>query len=227
MMEGIADVPPPSAAAYLPEAASVFDAATALDTAMDMIDPQPTLVELLVRHVLLPCALLPQIEINSNLLRIDFVVFRLATVDGFHIEGMAEDEGNAFLGTEVGEPVPGEDTFDRHDKTIAVGGNRLEKRFRGRLHILVQHDFPVVVHDTDVHTPGMQVDTTVKWVLLGVESHEVSSSLVKGSFPTASIPPGYAEGEASIIIIGLPATTDSLVSLRGDVGESPSRRTRT
>jgi hypothetical protein len=32
---------------------------------MDMIDPQPTLVELLVRHVLLPCALLPQIEINS------------------------------------------------------------------------------------------------------------------------------------------------------------------
>jgi hypothetical protein len=32
---------------------------------MDMVDPQPTLVELLVRHVLLPCALLPQIEINS------------------------------------------------------------------------------------------------------------------------------------------------------------------
>jgi hypothetical protein len=34
---------------------------------MDMVDPQPTLVELLVRHVLLPCALLPQIEINSNI----------------------------------------------------------------------------------------------------------------------------------------------------------------
>jgi hypothetical protein len=32
---------------------------------MDMIDPQPTLVEILVRHVLLPRALLPQIEINS------------------------------------------------------------------------------------------------------------------------------------------------------------------
>ena len=67
MMEGIADVPHPSAAAYLPEAASVFDAATALDTAMDIIDPQPTLVELLVRHVLLPREFLPQIEINSNI----------------------------------------------------------------------------------------------------------------------------------------------------------------
>ena len=35
---------------------------------MDMVDPQPTLVELLVRHVLLPCELLPQIEINSNVI---------------------------------------------------------------------------------------------------------------------------------------------------------------
>ena len=50
---------------HLPEAASVFDAATALDTAIDMVDPQPTLVERLVRHVLLPREFLPQIEINS------------------------------------------------------------------------------------------------------------------------------------------------------------------
>src|SRR5512132_1376531 len=34
---------------------------------MDMVDPQPTLVELLVRHALLLHALLPQIEINSIL----------------------------------------------------------------------------------------------------------------------------------------------------------------
>jgi hypothetical protein len=33
---------------------------------MDMVDPQPTLVELLVRHVLHPRELLPQIEINST-----------------------------------------------------------------------------------------------------------------------------------------------------------------
>jgi hypothetical protein len=66
IMESTADVPHPIADAHLPEAASVFDAATALDTAMDMVDPQPTLVELLVCHVLLPRELLPQIEVNSN-----------------------------------------------------------------------------------------------------------------------------------------------------------------
>ena len=66
MMEGTAEVPHQIADAHLPEAAAVFDAATALDTVMDMVDPQPTLVELLVRHVLLPREILPQIEINSS-----------------------------------------------------------------------------------------------------------------------------------------------------------------
>ena len=64
MMEGLAEVPHPSAAAHLPEAAA-FDAATALDPAMDMTDPQPTLVYLLVSHGLLPREFLPQIGINS------------------------------------------------------------------------------------------------------------------------------------------------------------------
>ena len=43
---------------FFPQADAVFDDATALDTAVDMLDPQPTLVELLVRHVLLPRELL-------------------------------------------------------------------------------------------------------------------------------------------------------------------------
>jgi hypothetical protein len=62
IMQGPADVPHPIADVHLPEAAAVFDAATALDTVMDSGDPQPTLGELLVRHVLL----LPQIERNLN-----------------------------------------------------------------------------------------------------------------------------------------------------------------
>jgi hypothetical protein len=51
--------------ALLPQAAPVFDAATALDTVIAMVDPQLTLVALLAHHVLLPRELLPQIEINS------------------------------------------------------------------------------------------------------------------------------------------------------------------
>ena len=53
--------------AMLPQAAAVFDAATALAPARDRVDPQPTLVELLVSHGLLPREFLPQIGINSNI----------------------------------------------------------------------------------------------------------------------------------------------------------------
>jgi hypothetical protein len=35
----------------------------------------------------------------------------------------------------------------------------------------VQQDFVILAQDADIHTPGMQVDTTVKGVLIGVESH--------------------------------------------------------
>jgi hypothetical protein len=69
MMEGTPELHHQIADAHLPEAASVFDAAIALGTAMDMLDPRPTLVEILVRHVLLPRELLPQIEINLSIAR--------------------------------------------------------------------------------------------------------------------------------------------------------------
>jgi hypothetical protein len=39
MMEGTAEVPHPSAAAHLPDAAAIFDTATALDPALDRVEP--------------------------------------------------------------------------------------------------------------------------------------------------------------------------------------------
>jgi hypothetical protein len=42
----------------LPQADAVFDDAATLDTTVDMLDPQPTLVQRLVRPVLLPRELL-------------------------------------------------------------------------------------------------------------------------------------------------------------------------
>jgi hypothetical protein len=43
--------------------------------------------------------------------------------------------------------------------------------------VAVQQEFPLVAQDTDRHRAGMQVDTTVKLMRLGVESPEVSSFL--------------------------------------------------
>jgi hypothetical protein len=92
-------------------------------------------------------------------------------MNGFHVEGMTQDEGDTFCSTQISEPIPGEDTLDGHHQSVTIRGNGLEERFRSCFHIAVQQNFAVVAHDTDVHAPGMQVDTAVKGVLLGVESH--------------------------------------------------------
>jgi hypothetical protein len=83
-MEGTAEVPHPSADAHLPAAASVFDAAPVLDTVRDLVDPQPTLVALLVRHVRLPREFLPQIGINSIGLFVNRYEFRRAIEQEIH-----------------------------------------------------------------------------------------------------------------------------------------------
>jgi hypothetical protein len=58
VVQGTAECHHQSADAFFPEAEAVFDNATTLDPAVDMLDPQPTLVQGLVRPVLLQCALL-------------------------------------------------------------------------------------------------------------------------------------------------------------------------
>ena len=57
-MQGTAEFHHQIADALLPQADPVFDDAAALDTAVDVLDAQPTLVERLVRPLLLPRELL-------------------------------------------------------------------------------------------------------------------------------------------------------------------------
>ena len=104
----------------------------------------------------------------------------LPPLDGLHVEGMPEHAGNPLLSTESSEPGPGEETCDRHHEAVTRGCNGLEKRVRSRLHVAVHQDFPGMVHDTDVHAPGMEVDPAVKWVWLGGEAPEASSAFVSG-----------------------------------------------
>src|SRR5436309_2554749 len=51
---------------------------------------------------------------------VDAIVLGLAAVDGFHVQGVAEDEGDLFARAQVGEPVPGEDALDTDDQVFTV-----------------------------------------------------------------------------------------------------------
>ena len=61
----------------------------------------------------------------------------------------------------------GEEACNGDNQTVPRGPNGCEKGFRSGLHSAVEQDFPVLAHDTDIHTAGVQVDATVKGVLVG------------------------------------------------------------
>jgi len=92
-------------------------------------------------------------------------------MDRFHIEGMAKDEGNAFPGAEVGDPVPGEHAFYGDHDVLTERSNDTEKSFWVCVDILMNPDIPSGIKDADKHILGMQVDSTIKLVLFGVEFH--------------------------------------------------------
>jgi hypothetical protein len=72
--------------------------------------------------------------------------------------------------------VPGEHALDSDDQIIARGRHDLQKRIWAGLQMTVYDDLPALVQDADVHGPSVQVNATVKLVLRGVESPEVSSA---------------------------------------------------
>jgi hypothetical protein len=96
-------------------------------------------------------------------------------MDRFHIEGMAQNEGDVFLGTEIGDPVPGEHAFDGNHDVLTEGSNGTEKSFRLCVNVLMDSDVTSGVDNTDKHVLGVQIDSTIKLVLLRVEIHMASS----------------------------------------------------
>jgi hypothetical protein len=105
--------------------------------------------------------------------------------------------------------VPGEEPLDRDHQAVTAGGNGLEKRFRSRFHMPVQHALPVLLQDAEVHGASVQIDAPIKLVRLGVKSPEVSSASL-GCLPNASIPRRYAEEGTSISIKGVQPTPSSV-----------------
>jgi hypothetical protein len=79
----------------------------------------------------------PAAEEQGNFLRVNLVIFRFASRDSLHIQSMAQHAGNAFASTEVGEPIPGEETCDAHDQVLPIGRHGLEKWVRSCLHVPV------------------------------------------------------------------------------------------
>jgi hypothetical protein len=111
---------------------------------------------------------------RGDFLAVDLVVlFHLRAVDRFHVQRVAEHEGDVELLAQIGDPVPAEHALDRDDQVLSVGGNGCFKGAGVGGQILVHENRTVVILDAEVHRPCVQVDAAVVLVVLFVKAHMV------------------------------------------------------
>ena len=148
---------------------------------------------------------------HGHRLRVDRGVFGLPAMEGVQGQRMPEDKRHPFSGPEVGTPVPGEEACHGHDALVPVGCESLAHGLWSRWPLPLDAERAILVEDTELQGASRQGDTTGKWMLLGVESPEVSSSCAC-LFSKLSIPRRYAEEGASISIIAVEPTANSVRS---------------
>src|SRR5262249_51414816 len=129
-------------------------------------------------------------------------VLGLAAVDRFHVQRVPQNKRNILLGAQIGEPVPSKDAFHANRHVFSVGGYRFKEQLRGTRHVSVQQYLALRIQDTDVHRSGMQIDSAVVSVLLGIKSHDEVSSF-KSVFGKHEHTKGTLKEGASMSIIWL------------------------
>src|SRR5262249_13022798 len=112
-------------------------------------------------------------EQAGDLAGVDLIVLALAAVNGFHVQGGPQDEGDVLLGAEVGQPVPAEGALDGNGEVVAEGGDGLEEALRFGGQVAVEDDLAGLIEDAQVHGSGVQIDAAVESVLMIVEAHGV------------------------------------------------------
>jgi hypothetical protein len=110
------------------------------------------------------------------------IVFGFTPVNGLHVESVAQDKGNVFLDTEIGDPIPCEHAFCGHDDIRPVRLDDLQKGLPIGADVSMKSDFSGRIEDADIHFFGMQVDSAIKFVLFSVKSHMASSFGLKCLF---------------------------------------------
>ena len=76
-------------------------------------------------------------EQHGDFLGVHRVVCGLTPMDRLHIQGVAQDKRQPCLRTQVGEPVPRQDTCDGEDNIVPRRHNGLEQGVGTGLHIPV------------------------------------------------------------------------------------------
>ena len=151
----------------------VLDVREQITAATDEVQPPPQQISRGAhrRGIDVGLGKIPAAQQRGDLEGIDLVVLGFPPVDGLHVKGVAEHELDPLPLTQIRQPVPGEHAFGGDDEVVAIGLRGCEKVLRAALPILVEEDLAFPIEDAEVHGLGMQIDSTIMLMRLGVELH--------------------------------------------------------
>jgi len=110
-------------------------------------------------------------EEMGDLEGVDAIVLGLGAVDGAHVEGVTENEGEVFSGAQIADPVPGEHALHGNGHVRAKGVEDPQEGLWRSWDLPVEAHLTGVVEDADIETPGMEIDAAVEVMLSQVETH--------------------------------------------------------
>jgi hypothetical protein len=122
-----------------------------------------------------------------NLVGIDLVVFCFSAMDGFHVQGVPQNEWDFVLVAKIGNPVPGKHAFNADDDIFKVWEDGIKQQRRVGIKVLVQFGLSLGIDDADIHFSCMQIDAAVKFVTLIVKSHNLPPFSFSGLMVGVSI----------------------------------------
>ena len=119
---------------------------------------------------------------------IDAVILGLGPMDGPHVESVAQDEGDALIGTEIGEPVPVEDALRSDNQVLPEGFDGFEKAGPVAGEVLVKQDVAFLILNAQIKGASVKVDPAVVLMLLGIEAHGSPPGLDVSAHSTSCLP---------------------------------------
>jgi hypothetical protein len=107
----------------------------------------------------------------SDLLAVELVVLLLPSMNGLHVQSVAEDERDLLHQAEVSQPVPGEHALGAHNQVVTEAVDGVHELARLGPDVSVQKLVAIMVEDAQVHPLRVQVHATIVSMLDVVESH--------------------------------------------------------
>ena len=108
---------------------------------------------------------------------INAVVFVFAAMNGFDIEGVGQDEGEAGGLAGIGQPIPAEHALAADRQAVAIRLDQLEEVVEVVVFdVGVDECFALPIHDADVHLTGVKIDSAVELGGGGVVFHSCGIS---------------------------------------------------